>query len=80
MAKKEIKLEEMVAAIDDMWQLLTDGQRELVAKNIEARRYKKHQVIYTEGEMPKHLLCLIEGKVKIYRDGVGGCGNSFVAP
>ena len=72
MAKKEIKLEEMVAAIDDMWQLLTDGQRELVAKNIEARRYKKHQVIYTEGEMPKHLLCLIEGKVKIYRDGVGG--------
>ena len=36
MAKKEIKLEEMVAAIDDMWQLLTDDQRELVAKHIEA--------------------------------------------
>lgn len=72
MAKKEIKLEEITAAIDDMWQLLSDDQRELVAKSIETRRYKKHQVIYAEGETPSHLLCLIEGKVKIYRDGVGG--------
>ena len=72
MAKKEIKLEEITAAIDDMWQLLTDDQRGLVAKSIETRRYKKHQVIYAEGETPSHLLCLIEGKVKIYRDGVGG--------
>ena len=65
-------MEEITAAIDDMWQLLSDDQRELVAKSIETRRYKKHQVIYAEGETPSHLLCLIEGKVKIYRDGVGG--------
>lgn len=72
MAKKEIKLDEIIGAIDDMWQLLTDDQRELVASHIEAHRYKKHQIIYAEGETPSHLLCLIEGKVKIYRDGVGG--------
>jgi CRP-like cAMP-binding protein len=62
----------MIAAIDDMWQLLTDEQRELVGQHLEARRYKKNQVIYAEGETPSHLLCLLEGKVKIYRDGVGG--------
>ena len=72
MAKREIKQEEMIAAIDDMWQLLTDEQRELVGQHLEARRYKKNQVIYSEGETPSHLLCLLEGKVKIYRDGVGG--------
>lgn len=72
MAKREIKQEEMIAAIDDMWQLLTDEQRELVGQHLEARRYKKNQVIYAEGETPSHLLCLLEGKVKIYRDGVGG--------
>jgi CRP-like cAMP-binding protein len=55
-----------------MWQLLTDEQRELVGQHLEARRYKKNQVIYAEGETPSHLLCLLEGKVKIYRDGVGG--------
>lgn len=72
MAKRDIKQEEMIAAIDDMWQLLTDEQRELVGQHLEARRYKKNQVIYAEGETPSHLLCLLEGKVKIYRDGVGG--------
>ena len=72
MAKREIKQEEMIAAIDDMWQLLTDEQRELVGQHLEARRYKKNQVIYAEGETPSHLFCLLEGKVKIYRDGVGG--------
>lgn len=72
MAKREIKQEEMIAAIDDMWQLLTDEQRELVGQHLEARRYKKNQVIYAEGETPSLLLCLLEGKVKIYRDGVGG--------
>ena len=63
MAKREIKQEEMIAAIDDMWQLLTDEQRELVGQHLEARRYKKNQVIYSEGETPSHLLCLLEGKV-----------------
>ena len=72
MARKEIKQAEIIAAIDDMWQLLTDEQQELMASHLEVRRYKKNQVIYTEGEKPNHLMCLLEGKVKIYRDGVGG--------
>ena len=29
-------------------------------------------LIYAEGDIPSHMLCLISGKVKIYKDGVGG--------
>lgn len=72
MAKREIKQEEIIAAIADMWELLTEEQRILVAENLEVRKYKKNQKIYAEGETPSHLLCLLEGKVKIYREGVGG--------
>lgn len=72
MAKKEIKQEDIIAAIADMWKLLTDKQQALVADNLEVRRYKKNQLIYAEDETPHHLLCLLEGKVKIYREGVGG--------
>ena len=72
MAKKEIKQDEIIAAIADMWALLTEEQRNLVAEHLEIRRYKKNQVIYAEGERPGSLLCLLEGKVKIYREGVGG--------
>ena len=72
MARKEIKQAEIIAAIDDMWQLLTDEQQELMASHLEVRRYKKNQVIYVEGEKPNHLMCLLEGKGKSDRDGVGG--------
>ena len=72
MAKKEIKQEEIIAAIGDMWNLLTEDQQALVANHLEVRRYKKNQQIYAENETPRHLLCLLEGKVKIYREGVGG--------
>lgn len=34
--------------------------------------YKKGELIYQEGDMPGGLLCLIEGKVKIYKEGIGG--------
>ncbi len=29
-------------------------------------------MIYCEGDSPTHLMCLLNGKVKIYKDGVGG--------
>lgn len=72
MARKGKTQAEIIAAIADMWELLTDKQRTLVANHLEIKRYKKNQVIYSEGETPNQLLCLLEGKVKIYRDGVGG--------
>lgn len=34
--------------------------------------YKKGDLIYQEGNMPIGLLCLITGKVKIFKEGVGG--------
>ena len=72
MAKKGISQAEVIVALADMWELLTHEQRSLVVDHLEIKKYKKNQVIYAEGETPSHLLCLIEGKVKIYRDGVGG--------
>lgn len=34
--------------------------------------YKKGELIYQEGDMPGGLLCLIKGKVKIFKKGIGG--------
>lgn len=34
--------------------------------------YKKGDQIYQEGEMPSGLHCLLTGKVKIYKEGIGG--------
>jgi CRP-like cAMP-binding protein len=51
---------------------LTKEQKEFLAQNFSIQKYKKNEKIYCEGETPTHLMCLINGKVKIYKDGVGG--------
>ena len=63
---------DIATALADMWELLTEEQRSLLKEHTEVARYKKHQLIYAEGHTPRHFYCLIEGKVKIYREGVGG--------
>lgn len=56
----------------DIWNPLTPEQRELLLGNYTLLSYKKNEFIYNEGEKPAHLMCLITGKVKIFKDGVGG--------
>ena len=56
----------------DIWSPLNDEQREFLANHFTLQNYKKNEVIHCEGETPTHLMCLLSGKVKIYKDGVGG--------
>ena len=72
MVKKELTQVEIAESIPDLWQPLTETQREDLAKNFTIQKYKKNETIYCEGETPMHLMCLLSGKVKIYKDGVGG--------
>ncbi len=58
--------------MSEMWSSLTDEQREFLSNNFTIQSYKKNEMIYLEGETPSHLMCLLTGKVKIYKDGVGG--------
>lgn len=72
MVKKELTQVEIAESIPDLWHPLTETQREYLAKNFTIQKYKKNETIYCEGETPMHLMCLLSGKVKIYKDGVGG--------
>ena len=58
--------------LSEVWRLLNDQEREVIRKNAVIQHYKKNQKIYTEGEEPVHLMCLLKGKVKIYKEGAGG--------
>ena len=65
----EISLE---ASIPEIWALLDDKEREIVKENAKLVSYKKTEIIYCEEEIPKDLMCLLKGKVKIFKNGVGG--------
>ena len=58
--------------IADMWQPLNEEQQEYLANHFTLQNYKKNEIIHCEGETPTHLMCLLSGKVKVYKDGVGG--------
>ena len=56
----------------EIWQLLSGDEKRLIADNFTIHHYKKNQVVYAEKDEPEFLWCLIEGKVKKYKDGIGG--------
>ena len=72
MVKKDLSEAEIAESIPDLWLPLTDAQKDFLARNFTIQKYKKNEVIYCEGETPGSLMCLLNGKVKIYKDGVGG--------
>lgn len=58
--------------IPEIWDLLNSNERDLISANAKILDYKKNEIIYQEEEIPLDLMCLCKGKVKIYKDGVGG--------
>ncbi|MDR2057465.1 MAG: Crp/Fnr family transcriptional regulator [Dysgonamonadaceae bacterium] len=59
-------------SLNEVWRLLNDQERMLLRHNAFIQHFKKNQQIYCEGEEPKELMCLLKGKVKIYKEGIGG--------
>lgn len=55
-----------------IWTVLDNDERRLIVDNFQIHNFKKNQIIYTQGEEAEFLWCLIKGKVKIYKDGIGG--------
>ena len=55
-----------------IWTVLDNDERRLIVDNFQIHNFKKNQIIYTQGEEAEHLWTLIKGKVKIFKDGIGG--------
>ena len=56
----------------EIWALLDNEEKHHIIDNFQIHNFKKNQVIYAEKEEPEYIWCLIKGKVKKYKDGVGG--------
>ncbi|MBS3776316.1 MAG: Crp/Fnr family transcriptional regulator [Bacteroidales bacterium] len=51
---------------------LTEDQKQTLKDNSTISTYKKNEIIYKEGDKPTGLIFLAKGKVKIYKEGIGG--------
>lgn len=51
---------------------LEEQTKQKITETTVCISYKKGDIIYKEGNMPVGLLCLVSGKAKIFKEGVGG--------
>ncbi len=72
MARKALNIVNVLPKLAAITDLLTEQEKETLLQQSNIQLYRKNEVIYSEGEVPHYLFCLISGKVKIYKEGVGG--------
>jgi CRP-like cAMP-binding protein len=71
MIHKNIDCSNCFEAQDAIFSLLTTEQKEYVKENHSCAYYKKNDVLFKDGTEPIGLMVLCEGKVKVFREGVG---------
>ena len=58
--------------LKELWEILTPEEKKKVSEGFVVRQFKKNQIIYAEHDTPEYLYCLLTGKAKMYKDGIGG--------
>ena len=72
MARKALTISDVLPKLAPIMSLLTEQQKDMLIQQSNIQVYRKNEYIYSEGEVPHYLFCLISGKVKIFKEGVGG--------
>lgn len=72
MQERPINCDNCIDNPKSVFSVLLPKEKELIRKGHTCTFYKKGEIIFKEGDKPIGLLCLSEGKVKIFKEGVGG--------
>ena len=72
MVKSGVKSLKPIDEMSDIWLALTNEERMYLRENTQYQEFKKNEMIYCEGEVPEYMYCVITGKIKIFKNGIGG--------
>lgn len=72
MLNSEMEIRDIVENPKSIFYLLNDDEKNDLQHHITFTHYKKNEFIFKEGDKPTGLLMLVDGKVKIFKEGVGG--------
>jgi len=70
--RKESTDVDLSASLSEVWRILTEQEREILRAHSTIHFFKRNERIYREGDEAKDMMCLLQGKVKISKQGVGG--------
>lgn len=63
---------ELAKGLSDIWMILTDEQRFAIQTQVIYQTFRKSEYIYRAEEESVYLICILKGRVKLEREGVGG--------
>ena len=72
MQERSLNCENCIDNPKSVFNVLTPKEKDLIRKSHSCAFYKKGEIIFKEGDKPVGLLCLADGKVKVFKEGVGG--------
>lgn len=70
MKKKEESYAKMWE-LNPIWEVLTEEEKLWLNGHVEIIHYKKNELIHNEGDDADDVWMLVEGKVRIYKEGIG---------
>src|SRR5665647_1870734 len=72
MLSHEMWMKEALESPKSIFSTLTPEEKEDLQNHITLAYYRKNEFIFKEGDKPSSFLFLVDGKVIIYKEGVGG--------
>lgn len=72
MAHPTIDIQSAFEGVCSLFVNLKAREKEQLFRGFSCSFYRKGEIIYRDGDLPKGLVCLIKGKAKIFKEGVGG--------
>ena len=72
MQYKNPHIEQCLEGSHSLLKGLSQKEKELLVQHHTYAHYKKGELLLKEGEKPHGLICLASGKVKVFKEGVGG--------
>jgi CRP-like cAMP-binding protein len=72
MLSQELGMKDVFENPKSIFSTLTPEEKEDLQNHISLAYYKKNEFIFKEGEKPAAFMFLVDGKVIIYKEGVGG--------
>ena len=72
MLNTEFGIKDIVENPKSLFYVLLPEEKEELQHHISLTNYRKNEFIFKEGDKPTGLLILVDGKVKIFKEGVGG--------
>ncbi|MBN2348950.1 MAG: Crp/Fnr family transcriptional regulator [Bacteroidales bacterium] len=61
-----------VTNTNSVFRVLSEDERQILKQDYKCKFVKRGEIIFKEGEKPKGLICLSSGKVKVFKEGMGG--------